>query len=81
MKHSINISLLKSQKDSCFLRCKNVFIREKILTLIFGRLHEVAIIVPGNTIDKISVTEDAGGDYSTEYRWVRSPKRPMLTLC
>lgn len=62
MKHSLNISLSKSQKGNSVLRCKNVFIREKLLTLILGRLQGITIIVPGNTVDKIAISENNGGD-------------------
>ncbi len=62
MKHSLNISLSKSQKGNNVLRCKNVFIREKLLTLILGRLQGITIIVPGNTVNKIAISENNGGD-------------------
>lgn len=62
MKHSLNISLSKSQKGNNVLRYKNVLIREKLLTLILGRLQGVTIIVPGNTVDKIAISENTGGD-------------------
>lgn len=62
MKHSLNIRLSKSQKGNNVLRRKNVLIREKLLTLILGRLQEVTIIVPGNTVYKIAISENNGGD-------------------
>lgn len=62
MKHSLNISLSKSQKGNNVLRYKNVLIREKLLTLILGRLQGITIIVPGNTVDKIAISENNGGD-------------------
>lgn len=62
MKHSLNIRLSKSQKGNSVLRCKNVFIREKLLTLILGRLQGITIIVPGNTVNKIAISENNGGD-------------------
>lgn len=61
MKHSLNIRLSKPQEDNV-LKCKKIFIREKLLKLIFGRLQVLTIIVPGNSVDKIAITENSGGD-------------------
>lgn len=61
MKHSLNIRLSKPQENNV-LKCKNIFIREKLLKLIFGRLQGLTIIVPGNSVEKIAIIENSGGD-------------------
>ena len=57
MKHTLQISVSKKPKGGGVLRCKTVTIRERILRQLFGELRRVAVIVPGESVDCISITE------------------------
>lgn len=39
------------------MRCKNISIREKLLTRLLGRKQKVMILIPGNTVSTVSITE------------------------
>lgn len=61
MKHNLSISV--SNKNSKIVTCKNVSLREKFMRLMFGDLHKVAILLPGDSVEEVAITELAhGGD-------------------
>ena len=39
------------------LQCKNISIREKLLTKLFGRKQKIMILIPGNSVSTVSITE------------------------
>jgi hypothetical protein len=59
MKHSLRISTQKSTgKGLVATRCRTI--REKLLRFLLGAPYQMAIIMPGNSIEKISIIE--GGE-------------------
>ena len=63
MKHTLNISVSKKPKRNCAVSYRNVNIREKLLTRLFGPLNKVMVILPGNSVEALTITETPeGGD-------------------
>ena len=64
MKHQLNIRVSKDPQSggsSGIVRCRNVTIREKLLTWLLGRKEKVMILVPGNSVDTVSIVNLAEG--------------------
>lgn len=60
MKHNILISVSK-KKCKGILSCKKVRLREKIMRFLFGDLKEVTILVPGDSVQEVSIKEYVPG--------------------
>ena len=39
------------------MQCRNISIREKLLTRLLGRKQKVMILILGNTVSMVSITE------------------------
>ena len=61
MKHNLKISVSKVPQTRGVVTCRNVNIREKILLLLFGRKQKVTILIPGDSVDEVSICESAKG--------------------
>lgn len=57
MKHNLTISVSKEPKKSGIVQCKSISIREKLLTKLLGRKQKIMILIPGNTVSTVSITE------------------------
>ena len=57
MKHNLCISVSKDPQKSGIVQCKNISIREKLLTRLLGRKQKVMILIPGNTVSTVFITE------------------------
>lgn len=57
MKHNLKISIVKEPRSGGIVQCRNVTMREKLLTFLFGRKERLMILVPGNSVDTVSITE------------------------
>ena len=63
MKHNLNNCVSKEPKTGGVVSCRNVTLREKLLTRLFGKQEKVMILIPGNTVETLSITElSEGGD-------------------
>ena len=61
MKHNLTISVSKDPRRGGVLQCKNISIREKLLTKLFGRKQKIMILIPGNSVSTVSITEVTEG--------------------
>lgn len=61
MKHNLKIRVSKEMKSDVILCCKKVNIREKLLTFLLGRQQSVTILIPGNSIQSVAISEIAEG--------------------
>jgi len=59
MRHQLRISVSRDPPSMTLVRCRRVTIREKILRLLFGEKRQVTVIIPGDTIDTVSILEKA----------------------
>ena len=63
MKHNLKISVSKKPNESGVVRCKRVTMRERLLHYFFGEKRRVMVIVPGDSVECVSITElPDGGD-------------------
>lgn len=62
MKHDLKISVSKKPNEDGVVRCKRVALRERLLRYLFGEKRRVMVIVPGDTVESVSITELPGGD-------------------
>lgn len=57
MKHNLNISVSKKPSEDGIVQCRNVSLREKLLARLMGRRERVMILVPGNSVESVCITE------------------------
>jgi hypothetical protein len=62
MKHDLKISVSKKPAEDGVVRCQRVTMRERLLRYLFGEKRRVMVIVPGDTVESVSITELPGGD-------------------
>lgn len=61
MKHSLSIRVSKKPNDGGIVRCQQITIRERLLRHLFGEKRNVTVIVPGDTVECVSIAELPGG--------------------
>ncbi len=66
MKHSLNISVSKKPPEGGIVQCRNVSLREKLLTRLLGRREKVMILIPGNSVESVCITEVPEGGAACE---------------
>ena len=66
MKHNLNISVSKKPPAGGMIQCRNVSLREKLLTRLLGRREKVMILVPGNSVESVCITEVPEGGAACE---------------
>lgn len=57
MKHNLKISVSKKPLEGGIVQCRSVSMREKLLTRLFGRKEKVMILVLGNSVEMVSISE------------------------
>ena len=57
MKHDLKISISGQPEGNGIVRCRTVRLREKVLKRLFGEMHRITIIVPGSSVQTVSVQE------------------------
>ena len=66
MNHNLNISVSKKPSEDGIVKCRNVSLREKLLTRLLGRRERVMILVPGNSVESVCITEVPEGGAACE---------------
>ena len=61
MKHNLKISVSTEPQTGVVVRCRNVSLREKLLTLLLGRKERMMILIPGNSVAELSIVETPEG--------------------
>ena len=56
MKHTLSIGLTKQPMEEV-VRVNRRSLREKLLTLLFGRKVRLTIIIPGETVESLNIKE------------------------
>ena len=62
MTHDLKINVSKKSTEDGVVRYKRVALRERLLRYLFGEKRRVMVIVPGDTVESVSITELPGGD-------------------
>lgn len=57
MGHNLTISVSKRPKKEGVVSCRECTVRERILRLLLGDKHKLTIIVPGDTVAELAITE------------------------
>ena len=66
MKHNLRISVSKEPQRGGIVQCRNISIREKLLTKLLGRKQKLMILVPGNSVSTVTITEIQEGGKPNE---------------
>ena len=57
MKHTLTISVSKKPRADSIVNFRSISIREKFLRLLFGIPCKMTILVPGDSVEKLSICE------------------------
>lgn len=61
MKHNLKISVSKKPMTGGVVACRSISLRDKLLTFLFGQKNRVMILVPGDSVETVSITEITEG--------------------
>lgn len=61
MKHNLKISVSKTPLNGGIVAYRKISLREKLLTLLLGPKQDVMVLVPGNSVETIAITEVGEG--------------------
>ena len=57
MTHTLGIRVEKSKRNAGVATCRNVTVREKLLRKLLGSPVKLTVIVPGDSVDSVEITE------------------------
>ncbi len=57
MKHVLQISVSKEPENNGIAAVRRVSVREKLLRFLFGNKMKLTILVPGDTVQELAITE------------------------
>ncbi len=56
MNHNLKISIAR-EPAGVIVGCRTLTVRERIMKLVFGEKLRLTVIVPGNSVERLSITE------------------------
>ena len=57
MKHTLDIRVEKDNHNRGVATCRHVTVREKVLRKLLGIPIKLTVIVPGDSVESVSITE------------------------
>lgn len=66
MKHNLKISVSKKPQTGGIVSCRNVTIRERFLRFLLGDKQKLTILVPGDTVKELAISEIKEGGLNHE---------------
>ncbi len=66
MKQTLSISVSKRPVNAGAVSVRNVSVRERLMRFLFGDKVRLTVIVPGNTVEELSIHEVAEGGLTHE---------------
>jgi hypothetical protein len=75
MKHSLKISVSKVPRTLGVVTCRSVSLRERFLRFLFGSKQRVTILIPGDNVEEVTISEPTGGGERDEQDRVDSERR------
>ena len=72
MKHKLKISVSKEPQTGGIVTCRNVSIRERLLSFLFGSKRRITVLIPGDSVDEVTICEDEKGGDGVEQDQVTS---------
>lgn len=61
MKHVLKISVSKEPEHNGIAAVRRLSVREKLLRFLFGNKMKLTILVPGDTVQELAITEVGKG--------------------
>lgn len=61
MRHTLQISVLRKPVNGGAVSVRRVSIRERLMRFLFGDTVQLTVIVPGNSVEELSIREIAEG--------------------
>ena len=61
MKHALQISVSKKPVNSGIAAVRQVSVRERMLRFLFGDKAKLTVIVPGDSVEELAITEITEG--------------------
>lgn len=62
MKQNLHICISPQRMSNSAVSCRNITIRERLLNMLFGRKHQLTILVPGDAIEELEITKSKKGE-------------------
>ncbi len=57
MKHTLKISVAKEPASGGIVSCRNVSMRERLVRFLLGEKRRLTIIVPGDSVRELAISE------------------------
>lgn len=57
MKHNLQISVSSKPEENGIVSCRTISMKERLLRKLFGTTRKVTIIVPGESVQGITILE------------------------
>ena len=57
MRHTLKIMVSKERLSGGVIACRHLTVREKLLRFLLGSPVKLTILVPGDTVDEVTITE------------------------
>lgn len=61
MRHNLKISVSGEPQKGGIVHCRNVTLREKLLSRLLGSKEKLMIFIPGDSVECVSITEVTEG--------------------
>ena len=72
MKHNLKISVSKQPQSGGIISCRNVTIRERFLRFLLGEKQKLTILVPGDSVQELAISEAKEGGVEYEQNKITS---------
>lgn len=66
MTHSLRISVSKDAGAKRLVKCRKIAMREKVLAFLFGGKQRLTILIPGDSVESLSINEIKEGGQANE---------------
>ena len=66
MRHKLKVSVAKEPKAGGIAAVRKVSVRERLLRLLLGEMRRVVVLIPGDKVDEIAISEEVKTDDGTE---------------
>lgn len=63
MKHKLKVSVSKEPKTGGIAAVRKVSVRERLLRVLLGEMHRVVVLIPGDKVDEIAISEEAQTEF------------------
>ena len=57
MRHNLKVLVSKEKANRGIVACRHLTVREKLLNCLLGSPVKLTIIVPGNSVEEVAITE------------------------